>query len=89
LTVPHEGEGNGEDLRNRERSYFKTDAALRDIEDEALDPRRLGRRNDEAGLAVRYPLVFPRSKVFAVPHEPSLHVGIIWQKSCGPVMRGS
>ena len=66
-------ERNPEHFGNRKCSDFEADAALRNIEDETLDPRRIRCRNDVPQPPVLYPLMLACSEVFAMPHDhPSI-----------------
>jgi hypothetical protein len=82
-------EGDAEHFGNCERADFDAYAAGRNIEDEAFEPRRVGRGNDETRSPIFYAFMPAGAEVFAVSHDHPSNFGIIWQISCAAVRRKS
>src|ERR1700677_4858047 len=60
------GEGEAEYLRHRQRADIEANPALGNVEDHALDPRRIRCRDQEAGLVQVDPDILACAEAFAV-----------------------
>ena len=65
------GEGKAEQLRDRQRADIKASAAIGDLDDQAFDPRRVGRRDQKSLLLQIDPDILACAEVLAVSRHGS------------------
>src|SRR6476646_881675 len=75
------GEGKAEHLGNREVAHIQAGAVVGNVEDVALDPRRIRRRDQESLLAQVDPNELAGTKVFAVSRHDFSCAGEIHKRN--------
>lgn len=82
------GEGETEHFGYRQRADVEADAAFRNVDDEAFDPRSIGRGNHETRPTNLDPFVPALAKVFTMSRHPGSPLDVPWRKTLeGPLGR--